>query len=261
MNYENVLVERDGPVGIITINRPQVLNALNDRTVAEIDSALEELGADSEIRVIIITGAGSKAFVSGADINELRALQTAQDAAKKASIGQKVLRKIETMPKPVIAAINGYALGGGCEIAMACDIRVAADSAKLGQPEINLGILPGYGGTQRLPRLIGRGRAKLLLFTGEMVDASEAYRLGLVDRVVPAAELMDQVKALAHTIASKAPVALSLIKEAVNRGMEMPLDDANAFEAFAFGLVATTEDRLEGTSAFLEKRKPQFKGR
>lgn len=261
MNYENVVVERDGPVGIITINRPQVLNALNDRTVAELDAALDELAADGEVRVIVITGAGPKAFVSGADINELRALQTAQQARRKAAEGQRVLRKIEALPKPVIAAINGYALGGGCEIAMACDIRVAADTAKLGQPEINLGILPGYGGTQRLPRLIGRGRAKLLLFTGDMVDANEAYRLGLVDKVVPAAELMDQVKALAYSIASKAPVALALIKEAVNRGLEMPLDDANAFEAYAFGLVATTEDRLEGTSAFLEKRKPQFKGR
>ncbi len=261
MPYENVIVERDGPVGIITINRPEVLNALNDRTVAEIDAALDELGADAEVRVIVITGAGPKAFVSGADINELRALQTAQEARRKASEGQRVLRKIETLPKPVIAAINGYALGGGCEIAMACDIRIAADTAKLGQPEINLGILPGYGGTQRLPRLVGRGKAKLLLFTGEMIDANEAFRLGLVDRVVPAAELMDKVKGLAHAIASKAPVALALIKEAVNRGLEMPLDDANAFEAYAFGLVSTTEDRVEGTSAFLEKRKPQFKGR
>ncbi len=261
MAYENLIVERDGPIGIITINRPQVLNALNDQTVREIDTALVELGNDPDVRVIVITGAGPKAFVSGADINELRALKTAQEARRKAAEGQRVLRRIEMLPKPVIAAINGYALGGGCEIAMACDIRVAADTAKLGQPEINLGILPGYGGTQRLPRLVGGGRAKLLLFTGEMVDANEAYRLGLVDKVVPAAELMDQVKALAQNIASKAPVALALIKEAVNRGLEMPLDDANAFEAQAFGLVATTEDRVEGTSAFLEKRRPQFKGR
>jgi enoyl-CoA hydratase len=261
MAYQNILVTREDNIGIVTFNRPKVLNALNHTTMEELSAAVDELAADSGVRCIILTGAGEKAFVAGADINELRALASAGAAAEFAAWGQSILFKIENLSKPVIAAINGYALGGGCELSMACDIRIAADSAKLGQPEIDLGILPGYGGTQRLPRLVGKGRAKWLILSGERISAQEALRIGLVDFVVPAAELLNAAKDLARKIASKAPLAVAWAKRSINVGTETDLVTACAYEASQFGLVCSTEDRVEGTSAFLEKRPAQFKGK
>jgi len=261
MEYETILVTREGEIASITFNRPKVLNTLSENTMRELSAAIDELGHDPEVRCIILTGAGDKAFVAGADINELRAIGSAADGAAFARRGQDLLFKIENLDTPVIVAINGYALGGGCELAMACDIRIAADTAKLGQPEINLGIIPGYGGTQRLPRLVGKGRAKWLILTGEMITAQEALRIGLVDMVVPAARLMDKAKELAKTIAGKAPLAVAWAKRSINIGSETDLVTACAYEASQFGLVCGTEDRIEGTSAFLEKRPPQFQGK
>jgi enoyl-CoA hydratase len=257
---ENILVEQDGAVATITVNRPKVLNALNTQTLDEIRRTILALKFDDTVRVVIITGAGEKSFIAGADINEL-SVQTPTGGRDHAMRGQHVLELIENMGKPVIAAINGFALGGGCELAMACTIRIAADTARLGQPEINLGILPGYAGTQRLARLIGKGRALELLLTGDHVLAPEAYRLGLVNRVVPAAELMADVRRLAAALAAKAPIAVRYIIDAVNKGLEMPFAEAQVFEATLFGLVSTTEDMREGTKAFLEKRKAEFKGK
>ena len=257
---ENILVERDGAVATITVNRPKVLNALNTQTLDEIRRAILALKFDDAVRVVIITGAGDKSFIAGADINEL-SVQTPTGGRDHAMRGQHVLELIENMGKPVIAAINGFALGGGCELAMACTIRIAADTARLGQPEINLGIIPGYAGTQRLARLIGKGRALELLLTGDHVLAPEAYRLGLVNRVVPAAELMAEVRRLAAVLAAKAPIAARYIIDAVNKGLQMPFAEAQVFEATLFGLVSTTEDMREGTKAFLEKRKAEFKGK
>jgi len=260
MAFDTLLLERDGAVAILTINRPQVLNALNSQTLDELRRAILDLKQDDSVRVVILTGAGEKAFVAGADINEL-AVQTPTSGREHVLAGQHVFDLVENMGKPVIAAINGYALGGGCELAMACTLRLAADTAKVGQPEISLGLIPGYAGTQRLTRIIGRGRALELLLTGDQVTAQEAHRLGLVNRVVPAAELMAEAKKLAATLAAKAPVAVKYILEAVNKGVEMPFAQAQVFEATLFGLVASTEDMREGTAAFLEKRKPAFKGR
>jgi enoyl-CoA hydratase len=259
MTLENLLIERDGAVATVTVNRPKVLNALNTQTLDELRRAILDLKADEAIRVVILTGAGEKSFIAGADINEL-AVQSPTSGREHAVSGQHVLDLIEQMGKPVIAAINGYALGGGCELAMACTIRIAADTAKLGQPEINLGISPGYAGTQRLARIVGKGRALALLLTGDQIPAAEAHRLGLVNLVVPAAELMAEAKKLAVTLAAKAPVAVRYILEAVNKGLEMPFAQAQIFEATLFGLVASTADMREGTAAFLEKRKPAFKG-
>ena len=256
----NILVERDGAVATITINRPKVLNALSMDTLDELRRAILALKHDAAVRAVILTGAGDKAFVAGADIKEL-AEETPVGGRDNALRGQHVLDLIERMGKPVIAAINGYALGGGCELAMACTIRIAADSARLGQPEINLGIIPGYGGTQRLARLIGRGRALELLLTGDQISAQEAHRLGLVNRVVPAGELMNEARKLAAQLASKAPIAVRYILDAVNGGMQMAFADAEVYEATLFGLVASTEDMREGTRAFLEKRKADFKGK
>lgn len=257
---ENILVERDGGVATITINRPKVLNALSMQTLDELRRAILALKYDDGVRVVILTGAGDKSFVAGADINELSE-QTPISGREHALRGQHVFDLIEHLGKPVIAAINGYALGGGCELAMACTIRIAADTAKLGQPEINLGIIPGYGGSQRLPRLIGRGRALELLLTGDQISAAEAYRLGLVNRVVTGANLMGEARKLAQTLAAKAPIAVRYIIDAVNKGLQMPLPDAQVFEATLFGLVSTTEDMREGTKAFLDKRKAEFKGK
>jgi enoyl-CoA hydratase len=259
-NLENILVERDGAVATITINRPKVLNALSMRTLDELRRAILSLKYDASVRVLILTGAGEKSFVAGADINELSE-QTPISGREHALRGQHVLDLLEHLGKPVIAAINGYALGGGCELAMACTIRIAADTAKLGQPEINLGIIPGYGGTQRLSRLIGRGRALELLLTGDQITAAEAYRLGIVNRVVTGANLMGEARKLAQALAAKAPVAVHYIIEAVNKGLQMPLPEAQVFEATLFGLVAATEDMREGTKAFLEKRKAAFEGK
>ncbi|HEY3884298.1 MAG TPA: enoyl-CoA hydratase-related protein [Vicinamibacterales bacterium] len=260
MNFENLLIERDGAVAVLTINRPKVLNALNGATIDELRRAILELKHDASVRVVVLTGAGEKAFIAGADINEL-AVQTPTSGREHALIGQHVFDLIEHMGKPVIAAINGYALGGGCELAMACTLRLASETARLGQPEINLGIIPGYAGTQRLARLVGRGRALELLLTGDPIPAQEAYRLGLVNRVVAPADLLPQAKALAAVLAAKAPIAVRYILEAVDKGLQMSFGEAQVFEATLFGLVASTDDMREGTTAFLAKRKPEFKGR
>jgi enoyl-CoA hydratase len=260
MAFENLILERDGAVAILTINRPKVLNALNTPTIDDLRRAVLELKHDPDIRVVIITGAGEKSFVAGADINEL-AVQAPRQGKEHALRGQHVFDLIENMGKPVIAAINGFALGGGCELAMACTLRLAADTARLGQPEITLGIIPGYAGTQRLPRLVGKGVALDILLTGRQVKADEAFQIGLVNKVVPAAALMSEARALASELASKAPVAMQYIIEAVNRGLEVSFDKGQFLEATLFGLVASTDDMREGTRAFLEKRKPEFKGR
>jgi len=257
--FETILVDREGPVAVITINRPKVRNALSAQTLDELRRAVLAIKHDAALRSVILTGAGDKAFVAGADINEL-AQQTPSSARDHALSGQHVFDLIENLGKPVIAAINGYALGGGCELAMACTLRIAADTAMLGQPEINLGLIPGYAGTQRLSRLIGAGRALELLLTGDQIGAHEAHRFGLVNRVVPAANLMTESRALAAVLASKAPVAMRYIIDAVNKGLQMPLAEAQVFEATLFGLVASTDDMREGTRAFLEKRQPAFKG-
>ena len=260
MAYENLLVERDGAVLVITINRPEKLNALNTKTVTELGAAVQEAKADAAVRVVVLTGAGEKSFVAGADINEL-AVQSPVSGREHARHGQAVFDRIESLGKPVIAAVNGFALGGGCELAMACTMRLAADTAKFGQPEINLGLIPGYAGSQRLPRLIGRGRALEMLLTGAQISAEEAHRIGLVNRVIPAAQLMTEARALAQALAAKAPVAVRYILEAVAGGLEMSMSDAQAYEATLFGLVFTTDDMREGTRAFLEKRKASFQGR
>jgi enoyl-CoA hydratase len=261
MAYENIIFERDGAVATITINREKVRNALNQATIGEILAALRALEADDELRVAVVTGAGDKDFAAGADIGELRALSSANEARLMAERSHEIGLFIAGMRKVVIAAVNGFALGGGCELAMGCDIRVASDAAKFGQPEINLGIIPGWGGTQRLTRLVGPGMAKLLNLTGEMIGADEALRIGLVERVYPAAELMPAARALAQQIASKAPLAVAAIKQAIIRGMDMSLPDACMYEAAIFGAVTQTEDAKEGTGAFLEKRVATWKGR
>ena len=257
---ENLMVARDGPLAVVTLSRPKALNALDTATLIELREALLSLQQDDDIRCVVLTGAGEKAFAAGADIRELAA-QSPIEAREYALRGQQVFDLIEHLGKPVIAAINGYALGGGCELAMACTIRLAADTARIGQPEVNLGLLPGFAGTQRLARLIGTGRALEMLLTGDHITAAEALRTGLVNRVVPAADLAAAARALASAIAAKPPVAVRYILEAVNRGTQQPLRDAQAFEATLFGLIASTEDVREGTAAFLDKRQPQFKGR
>jgi enoyl-CoA hydratase len=260
MPFENLLVEHSGSVAIVTVNRPKVLNALNAPTMDELRRVALEMKRDDNVRVVILTGAGEKSFIAGADINEL-AVQTPTTGREHALRGQHVFDLFENLGKPVIAAINGYALGGGCELAMACTLRIAADTAKIGQPEINLGILPGYAGTQRLARLVGKGKAMELILTGAQITAAEAERIGLVNRVVAAASLMTEVRALAASLANNAPIAMRYIINAINKGLEMPFAEACVFEATLFGLVAATEDMREGTRAFLEKRKAVFKGK
>ena len=255
------LVTREGVgrVAILTINRPDKRNALNGPTRLALIAALDEIRANDGIRVVVITGAGDKAFIAGADIGEFEG-RTPVDQFRVMK-GPSVFDAVEAFPKPVIAMINGFALGGGCELAMACDIRIAADSAKLGQPEVNLGIIPGGGGTQRLPRLVGSGTAYKLLFTGELIDAAEALRIGLVDEVVPAAELRTRVLALGTMIAEKSPVALQLIKEAVRASLRTSLDDGLRLETTLFGVAFASQDKVEGVEAFLQKRKAEFLGR
>jgi enoyl-CoA hydratase len=260
MTFENLLIERDEATAIVTINRPKVLNALNTQTLDELRRAILEIKQDEGVRVVIVTGAGERSFVAGADINEL-AVQTPTSGREHALAGQHVFDLIENLGKPVIAAINGFALGGGCELAMACTLRLAADSARLGQPEIALGLIPGYAGTQRLPRLVGIGKAMEMILTGTPIAADEAQRIGLVNRVVPAAALMAEARTLAVQLAKGAPIAMRYIINAVNKGVEMPFAEACQYEATLFGLVASTDDMKEGTAAFLEKRKPAFKGR
>jgi enoyl-CoA hydratase len=257
---ENVLYAKKGPIAYVTLNRPKVLNALNSATWRDLRAAFEDARDDPAIRGVILTGAGDKAFIAGADISEL-AHVTAVEAERSSSFGQGVLDLIETLGKPVIAAVNGYALGGGCETAMACSIRVASDSAKFGQPEVTLGLLPGGGGTQRLPRLVGKGRALQLILSGQIIGAQEAYRIGLVNEVVPAAELTTRAEAILRQIFGNAPIAVRLSLDAVNKGVDTSQAEGFALEASYFGLCAGTDDKKEGTTAFLEKRKPQFQGR
>ncbi len=260
MAYENLLYETRDGLAFITINRPNVLNALNRKTMEELNDAAGEAIADSEVRVVILTGAGEKAFVAGADINEL-AEQTPVTGRDYGLFGQSVLNKIENAPKPFIAAINGFAFGGGCELAMACHIRIASEKAKLGQPEVKLGLIPGYGGTQRLARLVGEGRAMQLNLTGEPISAEEAYRIGLVNEVVPPGDLMQEAEALANKIKANAPLAVRFAMEAIHHGLQGTLDEGLYLEATLFSLCATTEDMKEGTKAFLEKRAPNFQGK
>jgi len=260
MNYENLLYEVRDAIAYITFNRPKVLNALNRQTMQELLIALGAAKLDDAVRVVILTGAGEKAFIAGADINEL-AQQTPVDGKEMSIFGQGVLRILETMGKPSIAAINGFALGGGCELALACSIRLASRNAKLGQPEVKLGILPGYGGSQRLARLCGKGVAHELVLGAEMISADEAMRIGLVNHVYEPAELMPAAEALAKKIAANAPLAVQYAMEAIEHGMEMPQEEGLFLEATLFGLCCATEDMKEGTRAFLEKRAAQFKGK
>ena len=257
---ENLLYEKKGAIAYVTLNRPKVLNALNRQTWNDLRTVFEDARDDPEIRGVILTGAGDKAFIAGADIGEL-AHVTAVEAEQSSSYGQAVLDLIENLGKPVIAAVNGYALGGGCETAMACTIRVAAEHAKFGQPEVTLGLIPGGGGTQRLPRLVGKGRALQLILSGGMIDAQEAHRIGLVNEVVPAGDLLTRAEAILKQIFANAPIAVKFSIEAVNRGLETNLADGLSLEASLFGLCAGTDDKAEGTSAFLAKRAPQFNGR
>ncbi len=260
MTYQTLLFDvRDG-VAVITINRPDKLNALNDQVMAELADVAQRLATDDDIRGAILTGAGPKAFVAGADIGDL-AKQGPFDGKARALRGQAVLRRLETCGKPVIAAVNGFALGGGCELAMACHLRIASEHAKFGQPELKLGIAPGYGGTQRLPRLVGKGVALQLILTGETIDAREAHRIGLVNKVVPSAELLAEAEKLLRSILAMGPLAVRLALEAVDQGLEMSLDEGLLLEANHFGLLAATRDMKEGLGAFLEKRTPKFEGR
>jgi enoyl-CoA hydratase len=260
MTYENLVVESRDGIAFVTINRPDKLNALNDATVAEIDAAFAAIAADPATRGVVLTGAGEKAFVAGADIAEL-ATQSPVDGKERSIRGQRVLDRIERLGKPVIAAVNGFALGGGCELAMACHVRIASENAKMGTPEVKLGIMCGYAGTQRLPRLVGKGRALEMLLTGEMVDAAEALRIGLVNRVVPREKLLAEAEGLMRKMLANGPVSLRFTLEAVNDGLETGFDEAERQEATLFGLICTTEDMKEGTRAFLEKRPARFQGK
>jgi enoyl-CoA hydratase/carnithine racemase len=257
---ENMLYEKKGAVATVTLNRPKVLNALNTPTWADLRTAFEDARDDDSVRGVILTGAGDKAFIAGADISEL-AHATPLEAEESSRFGQEVLELIENLGKPVTAAVNGFALGGGCETAMACTIRIAVDTARLGQPEVKLGLLPGGGGTQRLPRLVGKGRALQLILSGGMISAQEAYRIGLVNEILPAANLIARAEEILKQIAANAPVAVRLSLEAVSKGLDTSQSEGFALEASYFRLCAATDDKKEGTSAFLEKRAPQFHGR
>jgi len=260
MSYQTLLFEMRDSVALITINRPDKLNALNDQVLEELGSAAERLATEDPIKGAILTGAGRKAFVAGADIGELTK-QGPFDGKARALRGQAVLRRLETCGKPLLAAVNGYALGGGCELAMACHLRIASENARFGQPEVKLGIAPGYGGTQRLPRLVGKGNALYLILTGEMIDAGEAHRIGLVNKVVPAEQLLAEAEKMLRGILAMGPLAVRLALEAVERGLGMTLEDGLLLEANHFGLLAGTRDMKEGLTAFLEKRAPRFEGR
>ncbi|AMV70447.1 enoyl-CoA hydratase-related protein [Desulfuromonas carbonis] len=260
MEFSNLLLEIEAGVAVVTVNRPAALNALSAAVLEELNSAFGLLRDDPQVACVILTGAGPKAFVAGADIAAMQPLD-AVSAASFARLGHALMNRIETFPKPVIAAVNGFALGGGCELAMACDIRLASDNARFGQPEVNLGVIPGFGGTLRLARLVGKGRAKELIFTGDMIDAAEACRIGLANRVVAADQLLPEAKKLAAKIAAKGPLAVRFAKEAIDSGLEMDQDRAGRFEADLFGLCFASADQKEGMSAFLEKRQAKFSGR
>ncbi len=260
MTYQTLLFDLRDSLAFVTVNRPEKLNALNDQVMAELMVVAERITVEPEIRGAIITGSGPKAFIAGADIGDL-SRQGPFDGKARARRGQAVLRRLETCGKPVLAAVNGFALGGGCELAMACHLRIASENAKFGQPEVKLGIAPGYGGTQRLPRLVGKGIALQLILSGEMIDAQEAYRIGLVNKVVPAADLMAESEKLMRGILAMAPLAVRLCLEAVDQGYDMTLDEGLLLEANHFGLLAATHDMKEGTTAFLEKRPARFEGR
>jgi enoyl-CoA hydratase len=259
MNYENITVEFGDGLAVVTVNRPKALNALNTATLQELDNAFDQIGKNREIKVVIITGAGQKAFIAGADISEM-AKKTPLEAKEFSQLGLNVTRKMERIPQPIIAAINGYALGGGCEVAITCDIRVVTENAKFGQPEVGLGITPGFGGTQRLPRLIGRGRASEMLLAGRTISGKEALEFGLANHVVPADQLMEKAREVAQAIADKGSIAVQLAKSAILKGQDMDLDKALDVEADAFALCFSTEEQKEGMEAFLSKRKPNFKG-
>jgi enoyl-CoA hydratase len=259
MTYELLTFDVADRIATITVNRPDKLNALNDAVMAELRIAIAEARRRADIGAVLLTGAG-RAFIAGADISEM-VDQSPVEGKSRAVRGQQVLRRFETSPKPTLAAVNGFALGAGCELAMACHIRIASDKAKFGQPEVKLGIVPGYGGTQRLPRLVGKGRALELLLTGEMIDAAEAYRIGLVNRIVPADELIPSARAMLLSMLAQGPLAVAHCIEAVDRGLDMPLDDAVALEAAYFGMLSGSADKSEGMRAFLEKRPAKFSGR
>jgi enoyl-CoA hydratase/carnithine racemase len=260
LKLENVVYEKRGPIGYVTLNRPKVMNALNKATINELQGVFEDARDDSAVRGVILTGAGEKAFAAGADIAEI-ANNTAVEAEEATRRGQALTDLIENLGKPVIAAVNGFALGGGCELAMACTIRIAAESAKFGQPEVKLGVMPGYGGTQRMPRLIGRGRALKLILSGEVIDASEAYRIGLADELEPDAHVIERAEAVLKKIMANAPLSVKYALEAVNKGLETSVAEGLLLEASLFALCASTDDKKEGTSAFLEKRSPNFRGK
>lgn len=257
MELENIILEKDGHLAIVTINRPKALNALNSKTLKDLDLVLDDLEKDNDIYAVILTGAGEKAFVAGADISEMKDLSE-EEGRNFGILGNRVFRRLEKLDKPVIAAVSGFALGGGCELAMSCDIRIASEKAKFAQPEAGLGITPGFGGTQRLPRLVGEGKAKELIYTCAMIKADEALRIGLVNKVVPLENLMDEAKAMANAIIANAPIAVKLCKDAINRGMQVDIDNAIEIEATDFGKCFATEDQKEGMSAFMEKREKNF---
>ena len=260
MSFDNLLVERERGVAVLTIQRPKRLNALDASTLDELRQAILDLQRDESIRCVVLTGAGDKAFVAGADISEI-AGESPEGARQRSLRAQHLFSLIETLGKPVIAAVNGFALGGGCELAMACTLRIAADTARFGLPEINLGLIPGFAGTQRLTRLVGKTKTMELILTGEQISAAEALTIGLINRVVPAGALTTAARELAEVLAAKPPIAMRYAMEAVNKGSDMPFAEASRFEAALFGMVTATDDMKEGTRAFLEKRAPQFKGR
>lgn len=259
MEFKNIVLQKEDKIAIITINRPKALNALNSETLIELDLAIDEISKDDEIYALILTGEG-KAFVAGADITEMKDLDV-MGGRKFGILGNKIFRKLETLEKPVIAAVNGFALGGGCELSMACDIRIASSRAKFGQPEVGLGITPGFGGTQRLARLIGTGMAKQLIYTGDIINAEEALRIGLVNKVVEPEQLLEEVKLLAKKIVNNAPIAVKLSKTAINRGMQMDIDTALMYEAEIFGECFSTVDQKNGMIAFLEKTEKSFQNK
>lgn len=259
MNFKNLLIEIADGTAVVTINRPKALNALNEQTLGELQQAFVDFADNADVQVIILTGSGKKAFVAGADIAAMQPL-TALQARKFAKLGHQVMHSIGACPKPVIAAVNGFALGGGCELALGCDIRLVSENARFGQPEVNLGVIPGFGGTQRLARLIGKGLAMELVLTGDLIDAAEAYRIGLANKVVAQEDLLDTARALAAKIIGKGQYAVRLAKEAIHNGLEMDLDRANRYESELFGLCFASHDQKEGMQAFLEKRPAEFTG-